>query len=87
MAKEYFFKETKGKVDWIALPRWFQAGDMVTHFIGHTYGLDRDDLMYGGVETIPCTCAGWEGFFTVPVSMLVDKDGKSPVGAYQRFSK
>jgi hypothetical protein len=86
MSKEYFFKTTKGAVDWSALPRWFMAGDKVTKFVGHTYGLDRDDMMYLGVETIPCTCVGYEeGFFTVPVEYLVDKEGNQPQGDYVRI--
>jgi len=80
----YFFKKPVGPSDWSALPREFQAGEMVEKFSGHTYGLDRDDLIYLDRETIPCTCDGREGFFTVPVEFLEDEHGKSPMGSYMR---
>lgn len=82
MAKTYFFKKAVGPNDWSALPREFKAGEMVEQFTGHTYGLERDDAMYLNTETIACTCEGRGGFFTVPVKMLEDEGGKSPMGAY-----
>lgn len=78
----FFFKRPVTPKDWSALPREFKAGEIVERFTGHTYGLDRDDMIFGNVETIPCTCAGSNGFFTVPVEMLEDEQGKSPMGAY-----
>lgn len=87
MTKEYYFKTTKGKKDWSALPGWMHAGSKVVKFSGHTYGLDRDDMMYLGVETIPCTVEGNGGFFTVPVDFIVDRDGNHPRGAYQKSEK
>lgn len=83
--KTYFFKRPVGPSDWSALPREFKAGEMVEKFSGHTYGLDRDDMMHLGVETIPVCREDAEGFFTVPVEMLEDETGKSPMGAYARF--
>ena len=87
--KVYSFRQMVGPVDWIALPRVFNPGEKVEKFIGHTYGLDRDDMMYGGVETIPCMEMGSnrESFFTVPVKFLEDENGKSPMGDYQVFEK
>jgi len=85
MKHAYFFKNPVGPDDWSALPRKFLAGEIVEKFTGHTYGLDRDDLMYLNTETIPCTCEGHQGFFTVPVSMLEDMEGNSPLGAYVRY--
>jgi hypothetical protein len=85
MTKTYFFKKPAGPSDWSALPREFLAGEMVERFTGHTYGLDRDDMMYLDTETIPCVCDGREGFFTVPVSLLEDESGKSPMGSYVRL--
>lgn len=87
MKKTYFFKQPAGPASWSALPRDFKAGEMVEKFTGHTYGLDRDDMMYLGKETIPCTCDGREGFFTVPVELLEDENGKSPMGSYISFSR
>jgi hypothetical protein len=83
----YFFKKPVGPSDWSALPRAFLAGEIVEKFMGHTYGLDRDDMMYGDRETIPCTCDGREGFFTVPVEMLENEAGQSPMGAYTRIPR
>lgn len=82
----YFFRRMVGPTDWRALPRVFKAGEIVERFSGHTYGLDREDMMYLGVETIPCTTDGNEGFFTVPVTMLEDEQGASPSGNYIRRS-
>lgn len=79
----YTFARDVTPEDWSALPRAFVKGESITRFRGHTYGLDRDDMVYLGVETIPCA-SGPEGFFTVPVEMLVDKDGKHPIGEYVR---
>jgi hypothetical protein len=86
MGKTYFFKRFVTANEWGALPRDFKVGEMVEHFQGPTYGLDRDDMMYGNTETIPCLHVDHGGgFFTVPVSMLEDENGKSPIGAYQRY--
>lgn len=81
MTKTYFFKRMVGPTDWNALRRVHQAGEMVEKFVGHTYGLDREDAIYLNRETIPCS-DGNGGFFTVPVEMLEDENGKSPVGGY-----
>lgn len=85
MRKTFFFKRPVEPSDWSALPRKFMAGEIVEKFTGYTYGLDRDDFLHLGIETIPCTTPGHEGFFTVPVSMLEDENGKSPMGAYMSF--
>lgn len=79
------FIRDAGPEDWSALPRKFVMGEIVQKFVGHTYGLDRDDMMYFGVETIPCTCDGREGFFTVPVDYLATESGHSPMGTYISF--
>ena len=84
MTQTFFFKHVADPSDWRALPRRFVAGDMVEKFTGHTYGLDRDDMMYGGQETVACTCEGHEGFFTVPVGFLEDENGNRPRGSYVR---
>lgn len=83
-AQEYMFLHRVNEKDWSALPRAFLAGERVYRFHGHTYGLDRDDAMYLGEETIPCTQKpGEEHFFTVPVRFLVSTaTGQRPSGAY-----
>lgn len=82
--QEYMFLHRVNEKDWSALPRAFLAGERVYRFHGHTYGLDRDDAMYLGEETIPCTQKpGEEHFFTVPVRFLVSTaTGQRPSGAY-----
>lgn len=85
MTKVFFFKREVGPTDWRALPRVFRAGESVEKFVGHTYGLDRDDMMFLGVETIACVADGNEGFFTVPVDFLENEVGKQPMGDYQRI--
>ena len=79
------FIRDAGPEDWRALPRKFVMGEIVQKFVGHTYGLDRDDMIFLGKETIPCTCEGSEGFFTVPVEFLAMENGKQPMGAYVRY--
>jgi hypothetical protein len=85
MTTTYTFARDVTPKDWSALPRAFAKGETVTRFRGHTYGLDRDDMMLGGFETIPCLADGREGFFTVPVEMLLTEDGKRPMGDYVRL--
>lgn len=46
----YTFSKDIGPADWKALPRYFKQGESVEKFTGHTYGLDRDDLMYVGLR-------------------------------------
>jgi len=50
----------------------FKAGDTVYEFIGHDYGCVRDDMTYGGIESIAVVAhTDTEApFFTVPVSDL-----------------
>lgn len=85
MTKTYFFKRAVGPGDWGALPRRFLAGEPVELFNGHTYDLDRDDMIYGGRETIPVCRPGDDGgFFTCPVEFLEDENGVPPAGAYRR---
>jgi hypothetical protein len=48
---EYEFVRDAGPEDWPALPRAFRAGEKVTRFTGHDYGVVRDDLMYSGHQT------------------------------------
>jgi hypothetical protein len=81
-------KEAVTTKAWCALPRDFRAGEAIYRYRGHTYGLDRDDMVYGGVETIPCTLEpSGDTFFTVPVEFLVDKDGNEPSGDYISLDK
>ena len=77
------FKFQVGPEQWSALPRVFKVGELVTKFSGHTYGLDRDDMQYLGIETIPIE--NGEGFFTCPVVFLENSDGVQPMGDYQRL--
>jgi len=87
MSKLYFIRDVL-QSEWPALDRDFKEGQEVTQFRGHTYGLDRDDLMYGGRETIPiCRPEEPSSFFTVPVEFLADSNGVQPSGAYVRFVK
>lgn len=73
---------------WSALPRDFKQGEYLFRFRGHTYGLDRDDMVYGGFETIPmCTQPDSQSFFTVPVAFLVDRQGYEPSGDYVSMEK
>lgn len=81
-AEQYRFTRDAGPDDWPGLPRQFEEGDIVTRYHGHTYGLDRDDLLLMGVETIACTAEGRRAFFTVPVTYLKATDGSQPVGEY-----
>jgi len=77
------FKFQVGPEQWPALPRVFKVGEQVTRFRGHTFGLDRDDMTYMGVETIPIE--NGEGFFTCPVAFLETEDGIQPSGDYVRL--
>jgi hypothetical protein len=72
------------KNEWPALPRSFKRGENVIRFRGHTYGLDRDDAIYGGRETIPVRIPDTDkdSFFTCPVEFLADEKGKQPNGDY-----
>lgn len=79
------FIRDAGPEDWRPLPRKFAMGEIVQKFVGHTYGLDREDLIFLNVETIPCTVDGNSGFFTVPVEYLATEDGNQPMGAYVRL--
>jgi hypothetical protein len=77
------FTQAADASSWPALPKRFAPGDVVYRFSGHTYGLDRDDAMYAGRETIPCSLTeASESFFTVPVEMLSDEQGHAVRGDY-----
>lgn len=84
MANKLKFILDVGPADWSALPRTFSEGDVVVRFSGHTYGLDREDAIYGKRDTIPCVIPGKEdeGFFTVPAEYLEDENGDRPSGSY-----
>lgn len=82
----FTFNRFVGKQEWGALPRDFQEGETVQRFIGHDYGCSRDDMEYGGFETIPCTLDG-KTFFTVRVEWLRDDENKQPMGEYIRISR
>lgn len=84
MTEIFIFRRDVTKDEWSALPRAFKRGDKIARFHGHTYGLDRDDAMYGGRETIPCYLleTGDSIFFTVPVEFLVDESGIEPSSDY-----
>lgn len=85
MSKEtYTFVRTVGPKDWVALPREFKAGETIVHYDGHTYGCDRDDAM-AGYDVIACSLDGEAPFFTVPVDMIHNADGKHPLPTYVRF--
>lgn len=80
-----FVRDVK-QSEWPAFSQDFKAGDKVYWFTGHTYGVDRDDLMYLQRTTIPASLdPEGEGFFTVPVEFLVLEDGQTPKGAYVRL--
>lgn len=86
----YRFNQDATPADWSALPRSFKKGDEVVLFTGHTYGLYRDDLVYLKIETVPCVLpenAPDGPFFTVPVDLLVDEDGREPCGDYMTREK
>ena len=84
----YRFRRDVKKDEWNALQRDFKQGEIVYRFRGHTYGLDRDDLMYLGVSTVPCKLTEDEGgFFTVPVDMLETLDGKPVLGDYIKIPR
>jgi hypothetical protein len=50
----------------------FRAGDTVYEFIGNDFGCVRDDMTYGGIESIAVVAHTdpRAPFFTVPVSDL-----------------
>ncbi len=72
------------KEEWHPLPHDMKAGDKIIRYSGHTYGLDRDDAMLGGWETIACCLPETPDgpFFTVQVEYLKDGKGQQPCGAY-----
>ena len=72
---EFKFKQDVGPGQWHPLPRSFSAGETIHKFSGHDYGLVRDDLLYGGFETVACTEDG-KSMFTVPIKYLERTDGK-----------
>lgn len=82
---EYKFKFQAGPEQWSAFPRIFKVGEQIKKFRGHTYGLDRDDMMFMGRETIPVV--NGDGFFTCPVEFLEDDNGVQPMGDYIRPSR
>ena len=83
---KYTFAKASGPDDWGPLPRQFAKGDTIFRFSGYDYGCARDDMMYGNRETITCSERDGESpFFTVPVEMLLDKDGNRPMGDYVRI--
>lgn len=67
---------------WPALPRAFKTGEVLHKFTGHDYGCARDDMMYGGHETIACSLDGETPFFTVPVKYLRTESGEQVMGDY-----
>ena len=88
MSEPYAFNKDVSPEEWCALPRQFKKGEKVYRFHGHTYGLDRDDMMYLHEETVPCTLEpGGTTFFTVPVRLLVDDNGNEPSGDYMPIEK
>lgn len=82
MSEVYEFVRDVGPQDWAALPRPMKAGERVTRFVGHTYGIDRDDAEFLGRETVCCVLDGRDAFFTVPVEFLRRDDGEKPMGNY-----
>ena len=84
--KTFKFVRDAGKDDWVALPHQFKTGETVFEFIGHTYGLVRDDLMYGNRSTVACKLEpNATSFFTVPCEFIVDEHGKHPRCEYMKF--
>ena len=81
MVKRYVFVQDVTKDDWDALPRNFKAGEFVKEG-SDSYGLCRDDMIYGGFETVSCTCDSGQSYFTVPVRFLRTPDGASVRGEY-----
>jgi hypothetical protein len=87
MVTKYKFATDAGPKDWVALPRDFKAGEEIFRYDGYDYGCSRDDMTFGGYETISCCLvAGETPFFTVPVNLLLDEDRKKPRGAYARIT-
>jgi hypothetical protein len=86
MAKiKYKFIRDVTPEDWYALPKAFKASEKVFEFIGHDYGCCRDDMMYGGVETIACCLDPAGPFFTVRVSDIIESETGARVrGEYAR---
>ena len=82
---EYVFIRDVSPSDWIALPRAFSRGETVRRG-SDSFGLCRDDMRLGGIETVPCSLGekvgSFEKMFTVPVNMLRTPDGKQVVGDY-----
>ena len=65
MKKYKLLKDSKLKPE-------FTAGDTVYEFLGHDFGCVRDDMAYGGIETIAVVAHTDQRapFFTVPVEDL-----------------
>lgn len=87
MTQQFTFVCFVGKQEWPALPKDFEEGEKVQRFLGHDYGCCRDDMVYGGHETIACSLDGNPPFFTVPVKWLRDDDNKQPMGEYIRIDR
>ena len=77
----YVFKRYVEANEWVALPRSFEEGDVVTRG-SDSYGLCRDDWCLGDRQTVPCTIDGSSYFFTCPVEFLQTLDGKDVLGDY-----
>lgn len=71
--RTFIFVKTVFPEDYASFSRTWHIGESVEEFSGHTYGLVRDDLMYGGVETVACTEDSGKSFFTVPCEFIVDQ--------------
>lgn len=82
--RTFTFVRDAGPEDHRALPRVFKMGEQVKEFTGHDYGCARDDMMYGGIESISCSLDGGTPSFTVPVEYLADEAGQQPMGPYMR---
>jgi hypothetical protein len=83
----YTFARDCGPLEWIALPRNFKRGETIFRYSGHDYGCARDDMVYGGRETISCCeVENTSPFFTVPVEFIRDEFGKQPMGDYIRVT-
>lgn len=72
MVEKYEFVKNVKKFEWSALPKDFEAGEVIYGYIGYDYGLSRDDFLMMGAETTSCTLDknGGVPFFTVPKEFI-----------------
>jgi hypothetical protein len=75
----FTFTQDVSRTRWHALPRDFKAGEKVHRYTGQDYGCCRDDMRFGGFETVACSLDGGLPFFTVPVKYLRDENNKPPM--------